>query len=231
MADSDKTYTQSEYDAMIAERDSLRANRDEILKEKKRADAALKNYEGFDPAEFKALKDAAAEAERKKAASEGDFKALEKQLVDRHAVELGTRDKRITTLQSALEQRLVDAEAARELAEAKGSVKVLLPHVKARTKVVETDGVFSVVVVDEAGNPRIADGKGTPMTLKGLVAEMRDDAEFARAFEGSGSSGGGASKSSAGGGGTKSLSAALMTPQDFMSNLDGIGKGEVTVTT
>jgi hypothetical protein len=122
----------------------------------------------------------------------------------------------------------VDAEAARELAEAKGSVKVLLPHVKAQTKVVEHDGQFSVVVVDAAGNPRIADGKGTPMTLKGLVAEMRDDAEYARAFDGSGSSGGGSSKSGAGGTGARSLPANA-DGQDFMKNLAGIIKGEVTV--
>lgn len=228
MADEAKTYTQEEFDAMVQERDALKANRDQILTEAKQAKARLANYDGVDPEEFKRLKDAAAEAERKKAESEGDFKSLEKQLIEKHTVELGARDKRISALQAALEQRLVDAEATRELAEAKGSARVLLPHVKSQVKVVESDdGEFSVQVVDARGNPRIADGKGTPMTLKDLVGEMRNDPEFARAFDGTGSSGGGASKSNAGGGGARVV--ARDDNASFIANVEGIASGKAEV--
>jgi len=227
--DEKTTFTKDEVEALIAERNkAIELNRNEALKEAKAAKARLAAFEGIDPEEHKTLKAQAEEAARKKAAAEGDFKSIEEQLKALHATELGARDKTITKLRSALEQRLVDAEATRELAEAKGSAKVLLPHVKARVKVVESDdGAFSVQVVDERGNQRLADGQGTPMTLKQLVEELRADSEFARAFEGTGSSGGGASKSNAGGGGAKVIAAG--DNKAFIANLDNIATGKATV--
>lgn len=227
MADDAKMYSQEEFDAMVQERDALKANRDQILTEAKQAKERLKNYDGVDPDEFKKLKDAAAEAERKKAESEGDFKSLEKQLIERHTSELGARDQRISTLTSALEKRLIDADAAQVLAELKGSVKGLLPHIRPHLKVVEQDGEFVAVVVDSRGNPRIADGKGTPMTIKDLAEEFRADSDLARLFEGSGSSGGGASKSNAGGGGASVV--ARGDNSAFIANLEGIASGKVEV--
>jgi hypothetical protein len=46
----DKTYTQAEVDALVAEQTSgLKSNRDEALKEAKKAKEALKSYDGVDP--------------------------------------------------------------------------------------------------------------------------------------------------------------------------------------
>lgn len=218
-----KTYTQADIDEMMA---GLKAKNKELLDAERKAAAALKNYDGVDPAEYKALKDAAADAERKKAAAEGDFKSLEKQLIDRHQAELGQRDTRITQLSAALERRLVDADAAAAIAEAKGSVKGLLPHVRPHIKVVEVDGEFVAQVVDSRGQPRIADGKGTPMSIADLVNELRGDQELARLYEGSGSSGGGATRTGAGALGPGIVAA---DGQSFLANLAGIRKGEVKI--
>ena len=92
------------------------------------------------------------------------------------------------------------AAATSAIAEAKGSVELLLPHVLANTRVKETDdGDFVVEVVDAKGNVRIGDSKGAPMDLKGLVAEMRQHETFARAFEGDGHSGTGKEADKGGG--------------------------------
>lgn len=119
------------------------------------------------------------------------FENAKAQLLEQHGREVETRDGRIKLLESTVESLLVDAVATAALAEAKGSVELLLPHVRKHTRVKEADGKFTVEVIDGEGNGRIADAKGTPMDIKGLVAEMRGSDTFARAFDGDGHSGSG----------------------------------------
>jgi hypothetical protein len=221
MAD-DRTYTQAEVDELLG---GIRAKNDDLLKEVKRTSAALKAWDGKDPAKYDQLVAAADEAGRKKAAAEGDFKSLETQMRERHAAELGQRDTRISTLTAALERRLVEADAAAAIAEARGSVKGLLPHARPHLKVVEIDGEFVAQVVDAKGNPRIADGKGTPLAIKDLVEEMRGDPELARLFEGTGSSGSGAVRS----GGVVTQGTVPADGASFMANIAKIRTGEVKI--
>jgi hypothetical protein len=224
----EQMFTKEQVDAMIAEQvTGLKQNRDEVLREAKKAKDALKSYEGVDPDEFKRLKDAAAEAERKKAAAEGDFKALEKQLIDRHAAELAQVQGRTSKLQSALEKRLVQAELTKAIARHRGDPDLLLPHAAQFVKVRETDDGFEAYVADEKGNPRIADGKGTPMDFDQLIEQVLVP-KYPRAFDGTGSSGGGAAKS----GGVASTGARVVSaddPRGFIANLEAIAKGEVEV--
>lgn len=127
------------------------------------------------------------------------FESAKAQLVEKHTGEITERDQRINTLTKTVEELLIDAVATGALAEAKGAVDLLLPHVRANTRVKEVDGKMTVEVVDKAGNVRIADGKGTPMDISGLVAEMRQSEAFARAFEGGGQSGTGKEHDAQGG--------------------------------
>jgi hypothetical protein len=224
-----KTYTEDEYNAMIAERDALKVNRDQILKEAKDAKKKLGEYDGVDPAEFKALKEASAEAERKKAAAEGDFKSLEKQLIERHTAELQGKDTKIGKLTAAIERRLVQAKLAEALAkhDADSSMIPLLQlegqrHVRVR----ETADDFEEYVVDAQGNPRIADGKGTAMTIDDLVAQTLKT-QYPAAFKGSGSSGGGASKTVASGGGLTLPAGAAWGADDIAK----IASGAIVVPT
>lgn len=226
MAD-DKTYTQEEVDALVAENVAgLKANREDALREAKAAKAALKNYEGVDPSEYKALKDAAAQAEQKKAAAEGDFNALKKQLVDQHGTEKAALEARITKYSAAVERRAVQAELVQAITAEKGNAKMLLPYAKQFVRVRETDDDFEAYVADEKGNPMIGDAQGAPMSILQFVKTTLKT-EFPVAFEGTGSSGGGASRSAGGAGGTRTVA-----PGDnsaFLANLEGIATGKVAV--
>jgi hypothetical protein len=66
---------QAAIDAAVAEQvEGLKKNQNELLKESKAAKAKLAAYDGVDPEEYKKLKQAAEEAERKRLQGEGDFK-------------------------------------------------------------------------------------------------------------------------------------------------------------
>jgi hypothetical protein len=217
------------YESALAERDALRAKNAEILNEAKRAKASLKNFEGVDPTEYKTLKQQAEEAAQRRALEEGNLESWKKQFTEQFAKEKEPLVAENKTLRSALERRLVDAEATAALAAAKGSPKVLLPHIKSHVKVELEDGEYVVHVVDTKGNPRIGDAKGNPMTIAQLVDELRADPDFARNFEGTGSSGGGASRSNASGGGRSTKTIAAGDNDAMLANLDGILDGSVKV--
>ena len=203
MADDVKeTVTKEQYDAVVAERDAAKAHNGQLFKEAKTAKDALKNYDGVDPTRYKQLEDAAAEAERKRAAGEGDWKALEGQLTKKLTDTESAAKVREQALLGSLGEVLVDREAISELAKHSDSPRLLLPHVKKHMRMVEQDGKFVARIVDGDGNVRIGKGSGSePMTLAELIDEMKGEQDFAPAFKGSGSSGGGASRSTAGGGG------------------------------
>lgn len=132
------------------------------------------------------------------------------QLVKKHEEELASEHAKVERYRSKIEALLCDQVATQHIAELKGSVKLLLPHVRAFTRVVEDNGDFRVEVVDQAGNVRIGDSKGSPMTIADLVREMRESEEFGRAFEGDGTSGTG--KVPSGRSGTPTLRRSQMTP-------------------
>jgi hypothetical protein len=130
------------------------------------------------------------------------FEAAKAQLLEKHAQEISQRDERNAKLSGAMDKLVRQAAATSAIAEAKGSVELLLPHVLAATRVKETeDGDFIVEVVDAKGNVRIGDAKGSPMDLKGLIAEMRGSDTYARAFDGDGQSGSGKTADQGGGSG------------------------------
>jgi hypothetical protein len=107
-----------------------------------------------------------------------------------YSKKLSEKDKEISTMRATVERHLVDNEATLALAEAKGSVALLLPHVKQFTRVIEENGVYVVRVIDKDGDPR-GNHSGGFMTIKDLVAEMKSSDVFGRAFEASGNTGGG----------------------------------------
>lgn len=117
------------------------------------------------------------------------------------------RDAQIQQLHKQLEQQLISSTATQAITEHKGSVKLLLPLIRHQTRMVkDEDGNVQVVVVDEKGEPRISTRSSSTgnMTIEELVEEMKNDKEFARAFEGSGGSGSGGHEGGSGGrGGVK----------------------------
>lgn len=153
---------------------------------------AAKRYEGLgkSPEEITELVKAQEEAEKAKLEQKGEWEKLKAQLLENHKKELGTRDEAVQKMRTTLESFLVDAAATEAIATAKGIPQLLLPHVKSAVKVVEEDGKYLVRVVGKDGTPRM-NAKGEFLGIKDLVSEMRESDIFARAFDGSGTSGGG----------------------------------------
>jgi len=175
-----------------------------LQKERERANALDKQSKawagmGKSPEEIQALIEAQRKAEEDKALKGGEFEKLKQQIIDQHKGELGKKDERIQTLTKSLERRLIDADATAAIADAKGVPALLLPHVRAATRVVEDGGDFKVQVVDAAGNPRV-NGGGEFLSISDLVSEMRQSDVFGRAFEPSGTAGGGAQGGGSGSG-------------------------------
>lgn len=113
-----------------------------------------------------------------------------KQLTGKHEAALTEKTSRIGFLEGAVADLLINASATAALAEAKGSVDLLLPHVRNAAKVKEVDGKFVVEVTDKDGNV-LLDNKGAPISIKDYVAELRKSDTYARAFDGEGQSGSG----------------------------------------
>lgn len=225
--------SQEAFDAAVAERiaaetDGLKKNRDEVMKEAKAAKARLAALDGIDPEKYKKLEAAAEEAERNKLTAAGDFKSLEQQLVAKYEKELEKERADKSRYATAMEQHLIDAAIATELAKHSDTPRLLMPHMKTQVKVMEVDGQFVARVVDAAGTVRIGKGQGaSPMSIAELVDEMKTSTEFAPAFRGTGSSGGGASRSAGGASGARTVPSG--DNAGFIANLDGIAKGTTKV--
>lgn len=168
-----------------------RAEREKLAKQIKAWSAT-----GKTPEEISELLTKLEEEEAKRAEKAGEWEKLKAQILESHRKELVKKDEELGRMRSALESNLVDAAATAAIAEMKGIPVLLLPHVKAAVKVAESDGKYSVQVVDAAGTPRV-NAKGEPLSIKELIEEMRQSEIFGRAFEATGTTGGGAS----GGGG------------------------------
>lgn len=94
-----------------------------------------------------------------------------------------SKDSEVSEMRGALSKHLISDAASRALAEAKGSIDLLLPHVQASCKVIRNDdGSYAVTVLDAQGDSRF-DGSGGLMGVKGLVEEMKTKDAFGRAFE------------------------------------------------
>lgn len=103
---------------------------------------------------------------------------------------VASKDMELKTKDEALNRYLIGQAATAALASAKGSVELLVPHIKERVKVFQEGDDYVVRVVDAAGDAR-SDGKGGWMGVADLVAEMKASATYARAFESDVASGSG----------------------------------------
>lgn len=177
-----------------------------LSKERASAQTLAKRVETFgdlDPGKAKEAMERLKELEQIDPTKEADkiattkFEGLKTQLLEKHKGEVAKMADENTRLRGSLEKILVDQAATQALAEAGGSVRLLLPHIRSSTRVVQSDkGDFMVEVVGADGNARIGSKNGDAMTLKELVEEMRDSDDFGAAFKASGMSGSGKSASS-----------------------------------
>lgn len=130
------------------------------------------------------------------------FEALQGQLGKKHQAEIQAREESNKKLRGQLEHLMVDAAATAALAEAGGSVDLLLPIIRSQTKVTEDDdGSLTVQVLGQDGSPRITSKAGDSgmMTINELVQELRQSEKYGRAFDASGRSGSGMRPGGSGG--------------------------------
>jgi hypothetical protein len=146
-----------------------------------------------------------------------DFEKKNKELQD-------LADGKITKMSASLEKYLVGQSANAALAKSKGSVDLLLPIIRQQVKVVPEGDDYVVRVVDKEGNVR-TDGKGGFLDIDGLVAEMKTQQSYARAFE-SEAGGGSGTKAQ-----TKQQQMRVVTDRDKMTPNEkiaaGLKKGQV----
>jgi hypothetical protein len=180
-----KTYTEAD----VA---GLKSKTEELLTKLTAANQRAALLGDLTAEQLKADLDLAKATREKKAKDEGDFAALSKQKDDFHAAELTKVGGRVKKLEGKLFDTLAKRETEAEIVAAGGNPKMLLPHLLPHVQVTEQDEEFGVQVVDAKGKPRIADGQGTPMSIKQLVEQFKGDPVFAPAFAASGAGGSGA---------------------------------------
>jgi len=172
-----------------------------LAAERKRASDLEKKVKGWEksgktPEEIQELLDAHETRQQSESERKGEWDKLRAQMNDKHAKDLQAKDETIGAMRRRLEAELVDAKATAAIADAGGKPKVLLNVVKQFTKVDEN---FNVQIVDAKGDPRV-NGKGEPLTIADLVAEIKADEDYGANFKGSNQSGSGKQPDNAGGG-------------------------------
>jgi hypothetical protein len=177
-----------------------------LRKERSEAEANLAKFKDLgDPEKAKAALTKIQELEEQEARKAGEWEKLKSQMVERHATEKADLNQKLKDMESDLSSLVVDREIVTVLGDpdVKGSPKALLPHMKARVKAVKEGGQWRPVVLNADGSQAIADGSGSPQTIKGLALEMRKDPDFAPLFasQSRGGSGTPPNGAAAGGGG------------------------------
>ena len=164
-------------------------------KAKETAVKKAKAYEKFADVDLDAAVDALARVDELTAGNvdiESEVKrrveAQVKQVVDAGNEKLAVSEGKGEKLLSKLRTLMVDNEAIRAINEAKGDVENLLPHVRNRVKVIETENDFGIQVLTEQGEPAV-DGEAKPISISALVKGY--EKKFPFAFKGAGSTGGG----------------------------------------
>src|SRR3990167_3573196 len=168
-----------------------RKDMDDLKTKYKNVDlSALKDY-GEDVEAIAAGIQAKLQSEREEGAkSKGaDVEKIKGALAQQHSKGVDGYKSREKALRLTVEDLLVTQQASTGLMGHKGD-PLLMPHVVKQIKVVEEDGKFRAMVVDTEGSQRY-DGTGQPMSIPGLISEMKGDKQFARFFESAAEGGGG----------------------------------------
>lgn len=184
--------------AIVGFNNTTRTLREE-LKTKKPVDLSPLAEFGNDPTAIKAAFDARV---AELTAKGGDAaKAVEKvrsEMTAAHKAALDAANATGSRYQGLLHTHLVRSEALAAISAEKGVAELLMPFIQNQVKVTEVDGKFSVVVLDDKGEPRYSGLTGAPMTLAELVKGMKADPKFGRLFESDQQGGGGGMQPGAG---------------------------------
>lgn len=187
-------------------------------KAKKEADELRKRALSEDQiAEYQALKAAQEKAEEERQKKAGEFEAIKKSLIDKHAAELETERKARIALEQSYTQEKIEAaflgasdwfggESAKTIMTGDMAYAYLGKHVSYEDVEVAGKSIKAVVVRDLEGNI-ILDGKGNPARFAEAIGELIQSLPNKdRILRGSGKTGSGSSGGSTRGSETVDLS-------------------------
>jgi len=154
----------------------------------------LKVFEGLDPAKsrdaLKKVEEMASWTPEQKVKEQ--IEAMKAQILEAHGNEKVKLEEKVERLTKSLEDAMIVSVATQTLAEQKGSVRLLMPHIRQQTRLRDADGRLIVEVLGSDGTPRLTGTDGHAMSIGELVTEMKSQDDFASAFEGTGATGTGA---------------------------------------
>lgn len=113
--------------------------------------------------------------------------------------EQGKLTTRNTVLEKELYNTKINMVAHKAIVDAGGEPEFLMHKVTSAMQIREENGKFEVVIVNDAGEPKLTSTPGeygSNMTVDQFVAELKEIEVLAPAFKGSGASGSGATNSS-----------------------------------
>lgn len=171
----------------------------ELLDEKKKLQQKFEALGVSTPEEIAALKEAATKAGGKQVE---ELTAKLAQASENAQKEIAAAKEETEKERAAARNYFKQGEVTRAISAAKG-VPELLSHVVDQYLDVQRQesGAFQLRVLGRDGQPRIKDSAGSAFGLDDLVAELKADPKYGRAFEASGASGSGAAANAGGGGG------------------------------
>lgn len=169
---------------------------------------------GKTPEEIEELLAKLEEADNKAKAKEGDIEGLKKQYDEKLTKALTPLQQKAAKLEAKLQETLVQSAAVSAIAAEKGVPELLLPHVERRARVVEEDGEYVVKIFQPDGKTPMVNDAGEPATIADLIAQMKEDAKFGRAFESSGATGSGMPPSGKAAAGSGKFDPRKATPKE-----------------
>lgn len=137
----------------------------------------------------------------KTAEKNNDIEAVKAEMVKLHQAELETANTRANDFEKKLNTLMIDNAALDAITKERGIPELLMPIVKGRAKLNEG----KVEVLTSEGKPMV-DKEGNSVGLLGLVKELKENALYAGAFQGSSHTGGNSKGENAGQGASQKSS-------------------------
>jgi len=212
--------------------ETLRASERKL---KANLEATLAKYKDIDPEEARTAIEKYDEVKN----WDGDQKVTEakesvrRELVKQHTKKVESLTEELADTQTQLTDAIVNTKIVEALQKEEGNVELLLPHVKKSVRMIKNPaGKWMPEVMNEAGEPKVGDSEGNPMTILQYIQEMKSNKTFAAAFPGANSTGSGGSKTSESGKHKKSDGSKTIAASDGRAmsvNVDEIATGKTKV--
>ena len=187
--------------------------KNELLEELKAAKEKLRAYDGIEDPEaareaLRRLPDLEAQVQKGGKGAEEiqklqrDYEAKLEAVKRQAQADIEAAKQKAQAAEDAAMRYFRRSEIHRAITAHKGVPELLEHVVSGFVKVERTEsGDFKLSILDHNGVERIKDAKGTPFTLDDLIAELKENPKYGRAFDATGRSGSGAEAAAGGGGG------------------------------